>query len=313
MMWCNRPEFDRNAWFTTDSSVRGGFDWDDFCEMELPVPSLEKQREIVKEYRTIIDYTKLNWRINLELKKAAEAVYRRWFVDLEFPISFKDANAMGKPELEGQPFKSSGGDLIYNDVLERKIPSDWEDTSIQGISEKIVCGKTPLTSDPMNFGQDIPFVTIPDMHEKIYVVKTERSLSKKGAATQINKTLPENSICVSCIASPGIIALTSGECQTNQQINSIICNVETSPYYAYFAVSDLCHKIKEWGMKGSVGANMNKAEFSAMKILKTPSNLQQAFHEMVEPIFKYSLKIQKQQEILFSLQQLVNARMVLGI
>jgi len=54
MIWCRRSEFDRNAWFTTDSSVRGGFSWDDFCGLELPVPSIDKQKEIVKEYHTII-------------------------------------------------------------------------------------------------------------------------------------------------------------------------------------------------------------------------------------------------------------------
>jgi type I restriction enzyme S subunit len=49
MMWFLRSEFDRNSWFYTDADVRGGLHWDAFCDMELPIPSLEKQREIVKE------------------------------------------------------------------------------------------------------------------------------------------------------------------------------------------------------------------------------------------------------------------------
>ncbi len=125
MMWCRRPEFDRNAWFTTDSSVRGGFSWDAFCEMELPVPSIEKQREIVKEYNTIVNRIKLNEQLNQKLEEAAQAIYKQWFVDFEFPISEEYANSIGKPELIGKSYKSNGGEMIYNEELDQEIPRGW--------------------------------------------------------------------------------------------------------------------------------------------------------------------------------------------
>ena len=50
MMWMLRPEFDREACFYAVGGVRGSLEWDDLCNMQLPVPSIEKQREIVKEY-----------------------------------------------------------------------------------------------------------------------------------------------------------------------------------------------------------------------------------------------------------------------
>ena len=81
MMWCRRPEFDRNVWFTTDSSVRGGFSWDDFCEMTLPVPLIEKQWEIVKEYQTIVDRIRLNERLNQKLEEMVHEIYRKYFFD----------------------------------------------------------------------------------------------------------------------------------------------------------------------------------------------------------------------------------------
>jgi len=83
MMWCRRSEFDRNAWFTTDSSVRGGFNWEDFCDLELPIPSLEKQREIVKEYHTIVDRIKLNEQLNQKLENTAQSIYKEWFVNFD--------------------------------------------------------------------------------------------------------------------------------------------------------------------------------------------------------------------------------------
>ena len=55
MMWFRRPEFDRECWFMTDGSVRGGITWDDLCRIKLPVPSYERQCEIVESYRAITD------------------------------------------------------------------------------------------------------------------------------------------------------------------------------------------------------------------------------------------------------------------
>lgn len=127
MMWFRRPEFDRYARFKSHGSVRELFDWEEMCDVELPMPTIEKQREIVKEYHTIVDRIKLNERLNQKLEEAAQAIYKQWFVDFEFPISAEYAAAIGKPELEGQPYKSSGGEMVFNEVLKQEIPKEWED------------------------------------------------------------------------------------------------------------------------------------------------------------------------------------------
>ena len=85
MMWFRRPEFDRYARFMSHGSARETFDWDEMCETELPVPSIEKQREIVKEYNTIVNRIKLNEQLNQKLEETAQALYKHWFVDFEFP------------------------------------------------------------------------------------------------------------------------------------------------------------------------------------------------------------------------------------
>ncbi len=125
MMWCRRSEFDRNAWFMTDNSVRGGFSWADFCDMKLPVPSIEKQREIVREYNVVNDRISLNEQLTQKLEDTAQAIYKQWFVDFEFPISKEYAESIGKPELEGKPYKSSGGVMEHCEELEQDIPRNW--------------------------------------------------------------------------------------------------------------------------------------------------------------------------------------------
>ena len=81
MMWLTRSEFDRNACFYTDADVRAGLSWEAFCGMQLPVPHIDKQREIVQEYKTITDRIELNKKLCQKLEETAQAIYREWFVD----------------------------------------------------------------------------------------------------------------------------------------------------------------------------------------------------------------------------------------
>src|SRR5690554_5218201 len=85
MMWFSRPEFDRYARYHSLGSVREVFDWEDMCEVELPVPSIEKQREIVAEYQAIENKIKVNEQICEKLEATAQTLYKQWFVDFEFP------------------------------------------------------------------------------------------------------------------------------------------------------------------------------------------------------------------------------------
>lgn len=81
MMWFCRKEFDRNAWFYTDADVRGGLDKEALLDMQLPIPSIERQREIVSEYETLTRRIRLNNQMIEKLEATAQALYRHTFVD----------------------------------------------------------------------------------------------------------------------------------------------------------------------------------------------------------------------------------------
>ena len=122
MMWFRRPEFDRYARCMSHGSTREAFDWDAMCDVELPVPSLEKQQEIVDDYNTVQDRIRINEKLNTALEETAQALYKHWFVDFEFP----DKN--------GKPYKSSGGAMVYNEELDQEIPVGWE---VEQLSDRI--------------------------------------------------------------------------------------------------------------------------------------------------------------------------------
>ena len=155
MLWFSRPEFDRYTRYMSHGSVREIFDWDELCKVELPVPSIEKQRGIVKAYNTITDRIELKRKINDNLEAAALSIYKCFFVDYI-------------------PFDGSQ-------------PSSWKEVPVDDIASDVICGKTPPTADPQNYGGTIPFITIPDMHGSVYTTSTARFLSEKGASTQPGK------------------------------------------------------------------------------------------------------------------------------
>lgn len=83
MMWFSRKEFDRNTWFHTDADVRGGLPWSAFCDLELPIQSIEKQQEIVREYNIIQNRIALNNQLINKLEETAKAIYKQWFEDFD--------------------------------------------------------------------------------------------------------------------------------------------------------------------------------------------------------------------------------------
>ena len=81
MMWFRRPEFDRYARFHSHGSAREVFDWDELCDVQLPIPSITRQREIVSEYETLTNRIRLNEQMIQHLESTAQALYRKMFVD----------------------------------------------------------------------------------------------------------------------------------------------------------------------------------------------------------------------------------------
>lgn len=81
MLIFKRNDFDRNCWFRTDGSVRGGITWNDICEIELPVPDLKEQEKIVNTYKAITKRIQLKQKINENLEKTAQTIYKKMFVE----------------------------------------------------------------------------------------------------------------------------------------------------------------------------------------------------------------------------------------
>ena len=266
------------------------------------LPPLDEQCAIAHVLGTLDVKIELNRRMNETLVKIARALFKSWFVDFD-PVRAKMEDRWRRGEsLPGLP-----ADLYYLfpdrlvDSELGEIPEGW---GVEGLGTfgEIITGKTPSTKSLEYYGEDVPFLRIPDMHGNMYAVKTEVMLSVQGAESQSKKTLPPGSVSVSCIATPGLVVLNHRDTQTNQQINSIIPNDRAVSTYLYWTCCHLSSEIATGGLGGSVFGNMNKSTFSALLCIHPEPTIVRVFDALVSPIHE-AILVNEEQTHTLSIQQ----------
>ena len=243
-------------------------------ELEILIPEDENiQRRIAEILSALDDKIELNRQTNATLEAIAQAIFKEWFVDFNFP--------------------GATGEMVESEL--GMIPKGWRVGKLGDFGE-IRCGKTPSKTNENFFGGNIPFIKIPDMHNSVFIVETSDTLTHEGALSQKNKFLPPNSIIVSCIATIGLVSLTAEKSQTNQQINAIVPYRDILTHYAYFTAKNLKDQLMELGSGGSATLNVNTSSFSNIKCVIPSDYVLSSFEFLVKPLFEGILA--NQQEIL---------------
>lgn len=285
------------------SGIRKNLNSNDIKNFYIKLPNLTTQKSIAHILSTLDQKIAINNQINAQLEQMAKTLYDYWFVQFDFP----DEN--------GKPYKSSGGEMVYNDTLKREIPKGWEVKGLGEVEPNIITGKTPSTQNEEFFNGNIPFITIGDIRNNMFIFQTEQKLSKTGAESQSSKYLPKDSLCVSCIATVGLIGFTTQKSQTNQQINSIIFKNKYNGPYFYFYLKDYFFVGK--AKTGNTFANMNKGDFANIKMIYPSSNVIEKFFQNIVYSFQKIKKLQKQNQQLaqlrdFLLPMLMNGQVGVG-
>jgi len=237
MMWFKRPEFDRYARFKSHGSSRETFDWDEMCEAELPVPSIEKQREIVEEYNTIVNRIKLNEELNQKIEKTAQALYKHWFVDFEFPNE------------DRQPYKSSGGKLVYNKELDQEIPEGWLKGQLSDISE-IIMGQSPSGKSYNKEG----------LGEIFYQGRTEfgfRYPEVRNFTTEPKRRAKKGDILMSVRAPVGDLNIANSNCCIGRGVASL-CSKEDNNSFLFYLMKDVKRQFDIANEDGTVFGSITK-------------------------------------------------------
>lgn len=230
--------------------------------LDIPVPSTQYMESTISILKSLDDKIELNRRINENLEQQAQALFKSWFVDFE-------------------PFKD--GKFVDSEL--GMIPEGWKVGELLDFG-KIICGKTPSKNIKDFFGGDIPFIKIPDMHNQLFIVNTEDSLSIKGSQTQQTKLIPPYSLLVSCIATVGLVAINTKSSHTNQQINSIVPQNRNSLYYLYLNLILMKKQLENMGRGGTTTLNINTTSFGKIRIIIPSNEVLDNFSHIVTPLFK---------------------------
>jgi type I restriction enzyme S subunit len=237
--------------------------------MEIEYPEdISCQQKIEAVLSSLDSKIEINNRINTELEVMDKTLYDYWFVQFDFPNE------------NDKPYKTSGGKMVWNEELKREIPKGWNAISLEGFEKNIITGKTPSTKNNSYFNGDVPFICIGDIRGNMHIVETEITLTQSGAKTQLNKFIPQGAICVTCIASPGLVGFATKNSQTNQQINSIVCENEENRHYLYFYLKDYFKYAR--AKTGNTFANMNKGDFSSIKVIIPQKDILDNFHVHID-------------------------------
>ncbi len=261
MMWFRRPEFDRYARFMSHGSAREIFGWEEMCNTLLPVPSPAKQKEIVAEYNNIVNRINLNKQLIQKLEETAQAIYKRWFVDFEFP----DEN--------GKPYKSSGGEMVWKEELEKEIPKGWENISVKNFCSDMRSGGTPSRINPEFWNSnDVPWLKTGEIKNNI-IFSTEEYISVEGLRNSSAKLLPVDSVLMSMYGvNAGEIGILKFEASTNQACCGMICRNAIHSAYLYY---HLLHN-QEFIASQSIGGaqeNLSKDYVEKIPILKPSADI----------------------------------------
>lgn len=223
------------------------------AKIQVPVPQLPIQQRITSILSSLDDKIENNRKTFDKLEEIAQAIFKRWFVEFEFPNE------------EGLPYKSNAGEMVYCDELGKEIPKGWAFGNLNSIGS-IVGGSTPSKSnDDYYLNGTIPWITPKDLSgfSGVFISIGECSITKEGYDSCSTQLLPKGSVLYSSRAPIGYIAINSREVCTNQGFKSIVPNKGYGTEFIYELLKDVTPQI----INAAGGSTFKEISGSGMKAI----------------------------------------------
>ncbi|MBE8723401.1 restriction endonuclease subunit S [Flavobacterium hungaricum] len=254
----------------------------------LSLPSLTIQNKIAKILSDLDTKIELNNKINAELEAMAKTLYDYWFVQFDFP------------DVNGNPYKSSGGKMVYNAELKREIPEGWKKGTLNNIGE-IIGGSTPSKAINENFSlsEGTPWITPKDLSVnkgKKFISRGEYNVTQRGLKETSLKIMPAGTVLLSSRAPIGYLAIARTNVTTNQGFKSFVPKETFFSEYIYYTIQNLISVIEA----NSSGSTFKEVSSSVLKTIKTilpKEEVLLSFYKKVNTIFKKQncLELENQQ------------------
>ena len=277
---------------------------------KIKIPSLEKQKYISNILSNLDKKIRFNTQINQTLEQIAQALFKISGKTPEELTALSQTQPDRYAEL-AETAKAFPCEMVDVDGVE--VPRGWEMKALSDLGQ-IICGKTPSKSNKEFYGDAVPFIKIPDMHNQVFITQTTDNLSVVGANYQSKKYIPAKSICVSCIATVGLVSMTSKPSHTNQQINSIIPDDEQSCEFLYLSLKQpsMTKYLKDLASGGTATFNLNTSTFSKIEIITPSKEIIYIFQKKVVSIFEKTLSNSIENKRLTEIRDLLLPRLLSG-
>ena len=270
---------------------------DSLRKLDIYLPPLEEQEKIANILSSLDDKIELNNEMNKTLEEMAQSIFKRWFVDFEFPNE------------DGEPYKSSGGEMVDSEL--GMIPKGWEVQCIGDIGN-VITGKTPSAKVEGSYGDECNFITPRDITDSPIILNTERKLSSIGINNLKTNLVCKNSIGVACIGSNlGEVYITGENSITNQQINTVVLDESHIYPYVYIYLKNMKNEFLNMA-GGSAVPIINKTSFSQINILMPDMYILNKFVQSTTCYFERIEENLKENESLIALRDSLFPKLMSG-
>ena len=254
---------------------------DDIRNTDIIVPPLSEQKKIASVLSALDDKIALNKKMNQKLERMAKRLYDYWFVQFDFP----DKN--------GHPYKTTGGKMVWNEVLKREIPEGWTDGVLSDIAN-ITMGQSPDGSSYNEDGEGMIF----------YQGSTDfgmRFPTVRQYTTAPTRFAKKGDILMSVRAPVGAVNIANTDCCIGRGLSALNSKLG-SLSHLYFLVDVFKKTFENKNTVGTTFGSITKDELYALPVVIPDKSVIELFEKMAEPIFEREMKLGEESNRLTALR-----------
>jgi type I restriction enzyme S subunit len=251
------------------------------ANLDITKLPLDHQRKIASVLSSLDSKISLNRRINAKLETIAKRLYDYWFVQFDFP----DAN--------GNPYKSSGGKMVWNDELKREIPEEWGNGILSDVAN-ITMGQSPEGSSFNEEGEGIIF----------YQGSTDFGLrcpKVRMFTTEPTRMAKQGDVLMSVRAPVGALNISNQDCCIGRGLAAMNSKIG-SITQLWFLMDVFKHTFENKNTAGTTFGSITKEELFNLPVVLPPQDIIKAFNAKTLSIFNYQLSIEKETSRLTALR-----------
>jgi type I restriction enzyme S subunit len=268
----------------------------------IKIPQKQEQQKIASILSALDDKIELNHEMNRTLEAMAQAIFKHWFVDFEFPNE------------EGQPYKSSGGEMVYSEELQKEIPKGWGVGTVGDLCKRITNGGTPRRMESRFWDEGtIPWFKTGELLDGV-LLDSEEKITQAGLENSSCHLLPINTVIVALYASPtvGRLGLLKVSATTNQACSALEAKDEIGYAYIFHVLLSNREYLNNVAV-GSAQQNISQAIIRDLNTIIPLKPILEEFQRLVDPMYNQMTNDELESKDLTKIRDLLLPKLLSGV